>query len=85
MRKVIGKHIVIKDIEEEVTVSGLVLSGQDAENMRYKKAKVIKAGTDVTGIEDGDKVYYDKRNAFTMLIEDESYTIIQERDVVVVV
>jgi co-chaperonin GroES (HSP10) len=29
-------------------------------------------------------IYYDKRSGYTMLINDEPYTIISERDVVVV-
>jgi co-chaperonin GroES (HSP10) len=52
--------------------------------MRYKKAIVAVAGTDVSAIGTGDYIYYDKSNSFTMVINDEQYTIIQERDVVVV-
>jgi co-chaperonin GroES (HSP10) len=46
---------------------------------------VIAPGTDVDAIEEGDELYYDKAHSFTMLIDDMQYTIIQERDVVVVV
>jgi len=52
--------------------------------MRYKKAVVAVAGTDVSAISTGDYIYYDKSNSYTMVINDEQYTIIQERDVVVV-
>lgn len=52
--------------------------------MRYKKANVIKPGSDVTVINDGDSIYYDKNAGFTMLIGSETYTVISERDVVVV-
>ena len=44
----------------------------------------MKPGTDVDVISDGDMIYYDKRAGYTMLINDEPYTIISERDVVVV-
>ena len=40
--------------------------------------------TDVTVINNGDTIQYDKRAGYTMLIEDEPYTIIQEKDVVLV-
>ena len=84
--KPIGKYIVVKDIQESVkTESGLILSGEDTNQLRYKRAEVIAPGTDVSVIDEGDELYYDKAHSFTMLIEDVQYTIIQERDVVVVI
>ena len=84
--KPIGKYLVVKDIQENVkTESGLILSGEDTNQLRYKRAMVIASGTDVTVIDEGDELYYDKAHSFTMLIDDMQYTIIQERDVVVVV
>ena len=83
--KPIGKNIIVKNINEEITTdSGLVLSGTDVDAMRYKKALVIESGTEVNFIKKDDIVYYDKTHGFTMLIEDKPHTIIQERDVVVV-
>ena len=82
----IGKFIVIKDIQEEIkTQSGLILSGEDTNQLRYKRAEVIAVGTDVDVIDEGDELYYDKSHSFTMLINEEQYTIISERDVVVVI
>ncbi len=83
--KPIGKNIIVKNIDEEIkTDSGLVLSGKDIDAMRYKKAVVIESGTEVDFIKKDDVIYYDKTHGFTMLIEDKPHTIIQERDVVVV-
>jgi co-chaperonin GroES (HSP10) len=83
--KAIGKYIVINVIDEEIkTESGLILSGKDADGFRYKKGEVVVVGTDVTSISVGEVVYYDKGHSFTMIIGDAPYTIIQERDVVVV-
>lgn len=83
--KPIGKYIVIKAIDEEVkTESGLILSGEDTNQLRYKKGRVVAPGTDVSVINIGDELYYDKGHSFTMLINDVQYTIISERDVVVV-
>ena len=83
--KPIGKYIVIKMIKEELkTESGLLLSAQDASEFRYKKGKVIKEGTDVKAIKEGDVIYYDAATGHSMLIEENPYTVIQERDVVVV-
>jgi co-chaperonin GroES (HSP10) len=83
--KPIGKNIIVKNIDEEITTdSGLVLSGKDVDAMRYKKAIVIESGTEVDFIKKDNVIYYDKTHGFTMLIEDKPHTIIQERDVVVV-
>jgi co-chaperonin GroES (HSP10) len=84
--KPIGKYLVVKDIQENVkTESGLILSGEDTNQLRYKRGVVIAPGTDVDAIQEGDELYYDKAHSFTMLIDDMQYTIISERDVVVVV
>jgi co-chaperonin GroES (HSP10) len=83
--KPIGKYIVIAQIDENVkTESGLLLSGEDMNQFRYKRGVVIEAGTDVNNIVKGDKLYYDKAYSFTMLINESQYTIIRESDVVVV-
>ena len=83
--KPIGKYIIIKTIKEELkTESGLLLSSQDAQSFRYKKAEVIKQGTDVKVINSGDIIYYDGATGHEMLIEENPYTVILERDVVVV-
>jgi co-chaperonin GroES (HSP10) len=81
----IGKHIIIETIEKEVkTESGLLLSANDANDFRYKMGVVVAPGTDVANIKAGDNIYYDKAGSYTMVINDKPYTIIQERDVVVV-
>lgn len=84
--RAIGKNIVIEELKEQIkTESGLLLSSEDSNNLRYGKAKVVSTGGDVVGISDGDTIYYDKRNSFGMVIEGEHLTIIGERSVVVVV
>jgi co-chaperonin GroES (HSP10) len=81
----IGKYIVITKIEEEVkTQSGILLSAEDVSSMRYQKGEVVKPGTLVETINEGDKIYYDKTAGHSMLINDKTYTVISERDVVVV-
>tara|TARA_R100001440_G_scaffold60480_2_gene80314 strand:+ start:883 stop:1140 length:258 start_codon:yes stop_codon:yes gene_type:complete len=83
--KPIGKYILIQQINEEIkTESGLLLSADDVKDIRYKKGKVIKPGTDVSVIDSGNVIYYDGRAGYTMVINGEQYTVITERDVVVV-
>lgn len=81
----IGKFIVIKIVEEELkTQSGMILSAEDVNQFRYKRAIVVASGTDVLNIKKDDEIYYDKSHSFTMLINGEQCTIIRETDVVVV-
>ena len=83
--KPIGKYIVIEKIEETLkTESGLLLSQEDASGFRYQKGMVVKPGTDVGVIQAGDVIYYDKNAGHSMFISEKSYTVIVERDVVVV-
>ena len=83
--KPIGKYIIIVPIEEEhKTDSGILLSASDVDHFRYKKGKVTKSGSNVEVINDNDIIYYDKHAGHSMLLEDKPYTIILERDVVVV-
>ena len=63
----------------------MLLSDKDKDALRYRKAKVIKPGTEVQNLKANDIIYYDSRSGYTMLIDNKPCTIISERDVVVVV
>tara|TARA_R100001510_G_C7644934_1_gene202336 strand:+ start:1043 stop:1300 length:258 start_codon:yes stop_codon:yes gene_type:complete len=83
--KPIGKYILITQLDEEIkTNSGLLLSAEDANLLRYKKGIIIAKGSDVDKVDEKDVIFYDVRAGYTMLIENIPYTIIQEKDVVVV-
>lgn len=83
--KPIGKYIIIQKIDEEIkTDSGILLSQEEASLRRYQKGKVAKVGTDVSIIFPDDIIYYDQRQSHTMVIEGAQFTVIQERDIVVV-
>lgn len=83
--RAINKYIIIEKISEEMkTESGLLLSGEDANEFRYSKGRVVNPGTNVETVNEGDVIYYDKSSGHTMVIQDKKFTIILERDVVVV-
>ncbi len=83
--KPIGKYIIINKIDEEIkTDSGLLLSAADVQEFRYIKGEVVKPGSEVSVIKENDLIYYDSGAGHSMLINDKPYTIILERDVVVV-
>ena len=66
--KPIGKYIIIVPIEEE----------------HKTDSGILLSASDVDVIKDDDVIYYDKHAGHSMLLEDKPYTIILERDVVVV-
>jgi len=84
--KAIGKYIVIKPsaFKIEKTKGGLLLSEKEKEDIRYRQAKIKSVGFDVKGLKAGNEIYYDKSSGFNIEIKEESYKVIQERDVVIV-
>ncbi len=84
--KAVGKYIVIEPIKETnvKTDSGLILSEKQREDIRYRKAVVVKPGTAVEFIKEGDSIYYDKNAGFNIEIKNKKYIIIKEFDVVVI-
>jgi len=83
--KPIGKYILIEPTMEEMeTESGLLLTSEDNNEFRYRKAQVSAVGTDVTTMEDGDTIYYDNRSGYKVMLHNKQYSVIRESDVVVV-
>jgi len=84
--KAIGKYVVIEPIKEvdTKTKGGLILAESQREDIRYRRAKVVKPGTDVKALKKGDEIYYDKAAGFKIEIKKEEYKVIKEFDVVVV-
>ena len=84
--KAIGKYLVIEPIKEVdvQTKGGLILAEKQREDVRYRRAKVIEPGSEVSVLKKGDEVYYDKAAGFNIEIKQEQYKIIKEQDVVIV-
>jgi len=81
----INKYLLVEIIEEQMkTESGLLLTGNETDQFRYKKARVAAPGTNVDCVMEGNIIYYDKNAGYTMLVNDIKYTVILERDIVVV-
>ena len=83
--KVLNKFLLVKRVsEQKQTKSGLLLTGEDANDMRYHKAIVHSVGDAVLGIYSEDTILYDKVQSHEVILDNERMTIIQERDVVCV-
>tara|TARA_R110002050_G_scaffold25640_1_gene68401 strand:+ start:250 stop:510 length:261 start_codon:yes stop_codon:yes gene_type:complete len=84
--KAVGKFIVIDPVKETdvTTKGGLILAEKQREDVRYRKAKVVEPGSDVSVLKKGDEVYYDKSAGFNIEINKEEYKVIKEFDVVII-
>lgn len=83
--KVIGKNILIVPQEEDTkSKGGLIMTASDINELRYKKATVVSAGAMVDGIKPGAFIYFDKAAGYSIRINEDLYTVITEKDVVVV-
>ena len=84
--RAIGKYIVINPIKDVdvTTKGGLILAESQREDIRYRRAKVVKPGSDVSVLKKDDEIYYDKASGFNIEINKEQYKVIKEQDVVIV-
>ena len=84
--RAIGKYIVIEPIKENdvQTKGGLILAEKQREDIRYRRAKVVEPGSDVSLLKKDDEVYYDKAAGFSTEINKEEYKVIKEHDVVII-
>ena len=84
--KAIGKYVVIEPIKEvnTTTKGGLILSEKQREDVRYRRAKVLEPGSDVSVLKKDDEVYYDKAAGFNIEINKQEYKVIKEHDVVII-
>ena len=79
------KYIVVTEIEEQQkTESGILLTSEDSNQLRYKKGLILLPGTEVSVVNEGDIIYYDKAAGHKMMLHEDMVSIIQERDIVVV-
>jgi len=82
--KAVGKYVIIENITEELkSNSGLIMTGEDMGSLRYRKSKVVSAGTEVDCVKDGDIIYHDSRAGHKVKLDDKVYGVILDREVVI--
>jgi co-chaperonin GroES (HSP10) len=80
--EVLNKFIILERVyEKKTSSSGLIMSDEDTNEMRYHKGNVKDVGFNVLGIAAGDSVIFDRVSAHDVMIGDDRFTIIQEKDV----
>lgn len=60
------------------------MSATDKNELRYKKATVVSVGTDVANVKPGSFIYFDRAAGHSIRVNEDLYTVILERDIVVV-
>ena len=85
--KAIGKYIVIDEVKETETKTdgGLLLAEAQREDIRYRKGIIINTGTDVSAVNSGDTIYYDRHAGFNVEINKQLHKVIKEQDIVIVI
>ena len=84
--RAVGKYIIIeKSKNPEVSASGLEYSEDETNKMRAHRATVVSIGNEVSGIDIGDDVYYDKARSFEQIIDGVEMTMTREVDIMVII
>jgi chaperonin GroES len=84
--KAIGKNLIIEKTKEGTTKTkgGLLLAETHRDDIRYIEANVISIGEEITGINEGSRIFFDRHAGHKIEIDKQSYHIIKVQDVVVV-
>ena len=81
--RMLNGNILTKEIApESKTISGIIIP--DNTKKPYKKLKVVKMEGKVEGVSEGSVVYVPERSGFGVTLEDTSYTIINQREIILI-
>tara|TARA_B100001057_G_C22383452_1_gene769351 strand:- start:112 stop:369 length:258 start_codon:yes stop_codon:yes gene_type:complete len=81
----ISNYIVIeKALGQTKKVGGLILTEKTDVDNRYIKGTIISVGNFVEGLKEKDVIYYDKHAGHDITFDEIKYTVIRDRDVVLV-
>jgi co-chaperonin GroES (HSP10) len=84
--KAIGRNLIIQKTKEGTTKTkgGLLLAENQREDIRYVEATVVSVGSDIVGMKENDKIFFDRHAGHKIELEKQTYHVIKSQDVVVV-
>jgi len=84
--KAIGNNLIVNMTKQGVseTKGGLFLAEKQREDIRYAEGTVLSVGSNVSGVNKNDVIYFDKNNAHQIEIKKEIYQVVNIAHVVVV-
>lgn len=83
--KAINNNIVIKPlpVDEEKSTGGFLYTSNDIADARYHKATIVECQEGLA-VKSGDTILYDRVAGFPFRHQDQSFRIIQYRDIVLI-
>tara|TARA_R100000231_G_scaffold92905_2_gene69832 strand:- start:58 stop:315 length:258 start_codon:yes stop_codon:yes gene_type:complete len=84
MRAISNYIIIEKALGQTKKVGGLILTEKTDVDNRYIKGTIISVGNFVEGLKENDVIYYDKHAGHDITFDEIKYTVIRDRDVVLV-
>tara|TARA_R110001583_G_scaffold2212_1_gene16262 strand:+ start:1008 stop:1265 length:258 start_codon:yes stop_codon:yes gene_type:complete len=83
--RAINNYLVVDKIKEgPKTIAGLIITENIDDENRYARARVISVGDQVTGLEEGEIIQYDKFAGHAITWEENVYMVIKSGDVILV-
>ena len=84
--KAIGRNLIIEKTKEGTTKTkgGLLLAENQREDIRYVEATVLSVGEQVEGLKEKDSIFFDRHAGHKIEIDKQTYHVIKNQDVVVV-
>jgi len=84
--KAVNRYIIIEKLKEKVkpNKSGLILTEQHQNDIRYQKAKVMSVGNLIEGLAPEMEIYFDKHAGYGIEFDDKLFYVIKEQDVIAV-
>jgi len=84
--RAVGNNVIIQKLKEGTTETkgGLLLAENHRDDIRYTEASVISVGELVQGIDKADVIFFDRHAGHKIEYNKETYHIIKNKDVVVV-
>jgi len=83
--KIMGKKIVLEEIveedKEEVTAGGIIIPGSVQKPRTILKGKCITHGINCDIVKEGDIIYFDINSAAEIMLEGQSYVIVDESSI----
>jgi|TARA_B110000259_G_C13767599_1_gene303298 co-chaperonin GroES (HSP10) len=84
--KAIGRNLIIEKTKEGTTKTkgGLLLAENHRDDIRYVEATIVSVGSEIAGIKEDDKIFFDRHAGHKIEINKKSYHVIKAQDIVVV-
>ena len=82
--KAVNHYVVVNKIKETKKSTGLIITEENNDDVRYSKGEVISFGNLVEFVKEGDVVWYDRHAGHGIEFGEKFYFVIKASDIVLV-